>query len=242
MSGEVDLTTATPTSGAVGRFSLSGLPTPGTYLITFNREGYGGETVAVDLGPGEIRSDLDVALVRGTGAISGRVTSTSGGGLGDVSITVSGNGTTTNTSSLTAGGIGNYAVGGLSTPGRYTLTFAREGFATATVAVDLGPSGLASGVNVALAPTTATVRGNVSSRCTFEGITGVSITATNGEVDVTTSAASGPAGDYIITGLVPGSYAITYEADGFPTETILVIVDPGAALTRDVQMGPNPCP
>lgn len=242
MSGEVDLTTATPTSGAVGRFGLSGLPTPGTYLLTFNREGFGGETVAVDLGPGEVRSDLDVVLVRGTGAIAGRVTSTSGGGLGDVSITVSGNGTTTSTSSLTAGGVGNYAVGGLSTPGRYTLTFQREGFATATVAVDLGPSGLASGVDVALAPTTATVRGNVSDRCSLTGIAGVTINATNGEVDVTTSAASGPAGDYILTGLIPGSYAVTFEAAGFPPETILVIVEPGAALTRDVQMGPTQCP
>lgn len=242
MSGEVDLTTATPTSGAVGRFDLSGLPTPGTYLLTFNREGFGGETVAVDLGPGEVRTDLDVVLVRGTGAISGRVTSTAGGGLGDVSVSVSGNGVTTSTSSLTAGGIGNYAVGGLSTPGRYTLTFSREGFSTATVAVDLGPSGLASGIDVALAPTTATVRGNVSDRCSLTGITGVAITASNGEVDVTTSAASGPAGDFILTGLVPGSYAISFVASGFPTETILVAVDPGAALTRNVQMGPASCP
>jgi hypothetical protein len=236
-SGDVDLTTATPTSGAVGRFDLGGLPTPGTYLLTFSREGYGAETVAVELGPGERRADLDVVLTRGTGAISGRVTSATGGGLGDVTVTVSGNGVTTNTSTLTAGGIGSYAVGSLSTPGRYTLTFSREGFADATLAVDLGPSGLASGVDVALAPTTATIRGNVSDECSTTGIGGVQITATNGEVDVSTEAASGPAGDYILTALVPGSYAITFSAQGFETETILVSVDPGAALTRDVQLG-----
>lgn len=241
MSGQVDLTTATPTSGAVGRFDLSNLPTPGTYLLTFARDGFGGQTVAVELGPGQTRTDLDVVLVRGTGAISGRVTSSAGGALGDVAVTVSGNGTTTSTSTLTAGGVGNYAVGGLSTPGRYTLTFSRDGFADATLAVDLGPSGLATGVDVVLSPTTASVRGNVSDGCAGTGIAGVQITATNGTTDVTTSAASGPAGDYILTALVPGSYAISFTANGFNTETILVVVDPGVALTRNVQLGLASC-
>ena len=81
-SGELNLTTATPTSGSVGRFSLSGLPTPATYLITFSREGFGFESVAVELGPGQQRTDVDVELVRGTGSVTGRVTDSGGQGLG----------------------------------------------------------------------------------------------------------------------------------------------------------------
>ena len=45
-------TTATPTSGPVGRFALPRLPTPATYLLNFTKPGFGPRNVAVNLAPG----------------------------------------------------------------------------------------------------------------------------------------------------------------------------------------------
>jgi hypothetical protein len=235
-SGELNLTTATPTSGSVGRFNLTGLPTPATYLITFAREGFGFESVAVELGPGQQRTDVDVELVRGTGSISGRVTDSGGAGLGDVLVTVSGNGNTVTTSTLTAGGIGSYSVSGLSTPGRYTVTFQLQDHALETVAVDLTSSGFASGVDVVLARTAATLSGTVSTCVGGGGLGGVQITLTDGRTGLSTTSATAPAGSYALGGLSPGSYAVSYVLGGYTTQTLLVEVTAGAAEVRNVTM------
>ena len=67
-------TSATPTSGPVGRFALPRLPTPATYLLRFSKVGFGTRNVAVNLGPGQFLTNLQVAMVGGTGSISGTVT------------------------------------------------------------------------------------------------------------------------------------------------------------------------
>ena len=46
-------TSATPTSGPVGRFALPRLPTPATYLLNFSKPGFGTRNVAVNLAPGK---------------------------------------------------------------------------------------------------------------------------------------------------------------------------------------------
>src|SRR5690606_9175409 len=66
LAGDEEFTTATPTSGAVGVFDLGQLPTPGTFVLTFERDGYGSETLAVALGPGEARTGLSVEHSGGT--------------------------------------------------------------------------------------------------------------------------------------------------------------------------------
>ncbi len=62
---------ATPTVGAVGRFSLPRLPTPATYLLTFSKPGFASRSVAVDLTAGQRITGLQVPLVGGTGTVSG---------------------------------------------------------------------------------------------------------------------------------------------------------------------------
>ena len=63
----------TPTSGAVGAFVVENLATPRTYIVTFSREGFGTRTVALDLGPGEARTGVDVAPTGGSGTLRGAV-------------------------------------------------------------------------------------------------------------------------------------------------------------------------
>ena len=59
-----EVTTGTPTTGAVGTFVLSDLPTPATYVLTFTADGYATRTVVVGLGPGQNLSTPAVATGR----------------------------------------------------------------------------------------------------------------------------------------------------------------------------------
>lgn len=236
-AGALELTSATPTAGAVGRFALSGLPTPGTYLLTFSRDGFGSETVAVDLGPGESLAAADVTLVAGTGSISGTVTDTAGRTLGDVDVVVNGGATQVRTTTLTAGGVGSYVLSGLPTPGNYTVTFTSDGFESQTVGVSLLENGAARGVDAALAPNLGVLRGTVVG-ADGQPIAGATITATDGATARQGISASQPPGSWVIVGVPAGAYAVTAES-GFARVTRLVTIAAGEDLIVDLRF-PGP--
>ena len=83
-SGDIEREATTPTAGNVGTFLVDGLETPRTYVLTFTREGFSGETIALDLGAGENRTGVDATLIGGTGTVSGTVTDVAGQPLGGV--------------------------------------------------------------------------------------------------------------------------------------------------------------
>ena len=139
-------TSATPTSGPVGRFALPRLPTPATYLLRFSKVGFGTRNVAVNLGPGQFLTNLQVAMVGGTGSISGTVTGAGGQSLGNVTVSVGGLAKPASTQTLTAGDIGAYTISGLPTPGTYAVTFSLAGYVSQTLGVTLSSDGLASDV------------------------------------------------------------------------------------------------
>ena len=139
-----DLTIGTPTTGTVGSFVIPALPTPGTYVITFSAPGYGSQTSVVQLGPGQSRSGLNVALAAGVGSVSGTLTDSDGNGLGGASVTVGGAPTTMTTTTLTTGAVGYFSFNALPAPGSYTLTFSLPGHAAATVPVELSADGRAA--------------------------------------------------------------------------------------------------
>src|SRR5690606_35062167 len=68
--GGDDVVVGTPTIGQVGRFVIPGLATPGTYVVTFTKEGFSPRTVVVDLTAGEVRTDLEVVLAGGAGTVT----------------------------------------------------------------------------------------------------------------------------------------------------------------------------
>jgi hypothetical protein len=225
-------TATTPTSGPVGIWTITGLPTPATYVVTFVLEGYGTETMALDLGAGDNRSDVDVHLVSGTGSVSGTVKDTAGKGLGDVTVTVTGSATPITTKTLTAGDIGAYSLSGLVTPGRYTITFALEGYAPVTKAVTLDDSGVADGVDVTLGRSTGSIAGTITSG--GKALAGAAITVGDGKVDRATTSADQPPGGYRLDGLPAGSYTVTVELAGYKKRTVLVTVTAGSTITVDV--------
>lgn len=227
-------TATTPTSGPVGQWSIAGLPTPATYVVTFALEGYGTETMALDLAAGETRGDIAVHLVSGTGSVTGTVKDSAGTALGDVTVTVTGSATPITTKTLTTGDVGVYRLSGLATPGRYTITFSLEGYSPVTRAVTLGDSGVADGVDVTLTKSTGSIAGTVTAA--GKAVAGAKITVGDGKVDRATTSADQPAGGYRLDSLPVGSYTITVELSGYKTRTILVTVSAGATTNLDVAL------
>lgn len=236
-SGDVEVATVTPTSGEIGAYALIDLPTPGTYLVTFELEGYASETVAVPLGPGEALGGFEVALAQATGSVSGRAVASDGQDLGGVTVMVSGGGTVVETDTFTSGDVGSYRVSGLPVPGVYTVTFDLEGYGRETVQVALGrdaPDGVASAV---LTPTIGRILGIVRDAGTGEPIGAVAVEISDGETARETTTASAPVaqtGRFTVGGLLPGTYTITATVEGGGTQTVLQTIGPGQ--TAEVEL------
>ncbi len=239
MSGDQTRATATPTSGAIGMYELADLPTPGTYVLSFTREGYGPQTIAIELGPGESRLGIDIDMVGGSGTITGRVTGAGGAGVGDVTVTVSGGPTGATTTTLTAGDVGAYRLTGLPTPATYTLTFTATGYRSETLSVTLGSNGSASGVDVALARSVGSITGTVRDASTSTPLSGVDITVTDGADVRTGRSASAPPGEFAVGDLPAGAWSATFSAPGYRSQTVLVNLAPGATETIAVDLVPG---
>ena len=52
-SGELVKETTTPTTGNAGTFLLDKLESPRTWVLTFTRDGFSSQTIALDLGAGQ---------------------------------------------------------------------------------------------------------------------------------------------------------------------------------------------
>ena len=234
-----DIASATPTLGTVGRFSLGNLPTPATYIVTFTREGFGAHTVVVDLGPGAVRSDLKVSLVGGTGTVTGRLIDGAGKGLGGATVTVGGTAVPTETTTLTAGDVGLFALSGLPTPGSYTLTFSLPGYSPQTVPLLIAPDVPAPAVTVTLTRGLGSIAGRV-----LDGggkpMVGLTVSVTDGKdtwkATTVNAADRDKAGAFLVPELRPGSYAVTVTKAGHVPQTALVTVTAGARATQDLRL------
>lgn len=130
--------------GPVGFFSLSGLPTPGTFTVTFQKPGFLPTTATVALADNGNESGLSPILRPVTGSVSGVVREDirrlppCGPAeclLGGVAVRViDRNGQevrNTTTANAPADVLGRYEVAGLPA-GTYTITFTRAGYASQT--------------------------------------------------------------------------------------------------------------
>jgi hypothetical protein len=234
-----EVSVITPTTGQVGAFSLDHLPTPGTYMLTFTSEDHGSKAVIVDLEAGQSKTAIKVKMVAGTGSVFGVVRDADGNGLGGTSVLVGGSvqsggsvdtSTLPSTTTLTEGSVGSFTISGLATPGDYTLTFIREGYASETVPISLGASGAPPKLNVTLGTQLGGIRGTVTGP--GGGVyVGATVTATNGAKSwTTTSSAAGDTlanGGYLFSSLQPGTYSVTVTADGIRQQTGMVTVKSG---------------
>src|SRR5690606_3882253 len=144
--------TDTGTVGRVGSWSVEGLSTPGTYLVTASSPGLGDSSSLVTLAPSGT-STVALTLAPGqaqvTGTVSGRDALGELGGLGGLQITAAGASAGTEiertTTTVTAGPVGTYVLPDLPVPGDYTVTVTGSGYLPVTRNLTLGDgSGSAS--------------------------------------------------------------------------------------------------
>lgn len=228
--------TVSLTDGDVGSFVLRGLPTPGTYTVTVSADGYSSATLLVSLTQGQHLTGLAAVLGSATGSLGGTVSVEDGSPAG-VEVTVTDGATTVQTVTQSSNPQGRWQVTGLRIPATYTVTFARTGLASQVVSVRLDGFGNvtqgatnARSVNVTLSSATATLSGTVrqsTGDSDPDPVGNVTVTLSSGEMQRVVTSASAPAsriGRYLIDGLRPGTYTITFTRQGTtPTSTILTL-------------------
>lgn len=275
-SGKNQVTTVTSSTGPVGTFALTGLP-PATYVLSVAKEGFGTQTQVLDLAPNQKVTGLNITVSQGTGSISGTVSTKSGAPAADVLVTVrAGTGTVPSSIppptsvpptpplnpsdygpdvlgaglTLADGPVGFYSIGGLPTPGTFTVTFQKDGYLLATATASLPPNGNETALNPILQPVTGLVTGTVTQdiaravpcaplECRLPE-TQVKVTDRNGAEVRNTTTASNPAdsaGRYEIAGLPPGGYTITFSKTGYVPQTFaLALADNEPQHVLDVTL------
>ena len=243
-SGDLNITSTTPTAGAVGRYEFVGLPTPQTYSLTFEYPGYDPTTISLALGAGDSLAGQDVAMIGGNGTITGTAVTSSGAAVGGASVTVLGDDIESTTTTLTAqgqgGGPGSFTVEGLPVETVYTVSISAPGYQTETrSAFPVGTSPLNLGA-ITLVPDTAVVRGTVSAT-SGGGLGEVRVTLSDGTPRArTTTSATSPGGAYSFADVPTGSYTLTFERTGYAARIVLMRVVAGTDLTQNVALRPAP--
>ena len=120
--GTVTCSARTPTRGAVGKWSISGMTTPDTYLITATAPGYGASTTLVTLAAGQSSAGAKLILKAGVVSLVGNVASPKGP-LGGINVTATDGTVTQSVTTLTGardlsgGVVGTYVIPNLSVQG-----------------------------------------------------------------------------------------------------------------------------
>ncbi|HEY5663219.1 MAG TPA: carboxypeptidase regulatory-like domain-containing protein [Ilumatobacter sp.] len=241
-NGDFVVESVTPTTGDTGSFQFIALPTPATYVVSFALDGYTGQTIALELGPGETLDNLRGQLVAGLGTVSGTVVDPAGSPLGAATVVLEGRGFSAETATLTdagsTGGIGSFFLTGVPVPGSYTITFSLEGYEPVTIPVLFGASGGPLSSQAVLAPLAGRVVGTVTAAVDGKGIAEATVKLSRGipERARTTTTSSTPLGAFSFAGAGPGAYTVLVTADGYAPFVRLIEVGVGGTVNADVAL------
>lgn len=215
----------TATVDASGAFVLEDVPSPSTYRLVAGKEGFTTEVQQVDLGGGEERTGIEIALRKGDGSIAGHISDVNGP-LGAATITASDGHSTVTSVSLTQDDVGGFVLRNLPTPAVFTVLVSKQGYASQTLTLTLGSAQQLTGVGVTLSGGAGSVAGKVT---TVDGkpAGGVTVTVTNGALTVQTATLSvGDIGTYQVNGLLlPSTYTVTFSRTDLADQTRSVDLD-----------------
>jgi hypothetical protein len=213
--------------GADGAFAFPSVPSPAAYQLVVTKPGSAAATRDVVVGPAQAVTGVEVFLGGGDGTISGRVIA-SGQVLGGATVSAGDGTNSISTVSLTGDNPGSFALRGLATPGRYTVSATMPGYATASVTVTLASAQAANDTVLTLLPATGSISGTVTLAGGPAG--GVVVSAQSGSTVIkTTTASAGDPGTYVLDALpAPGTYTLTFTRDGLVPQSRLVDLDPAS--------------
>lgn len=226
MAAPSGTTPVSTTTAADGSYTLTNLPAPGSYQLTFTTAGYQAQTLVDTVDGGEHRLEPTMTLSASTGTVSGTV-SADGAPLGQATVSTTVNGNPLTITTPTTGQVGAFSLANLPTPATYVITFHAEGHGSQTTVVDLAAGQSRAGLNVSLASGTGSVTGRLLDAA-GHGLGGATVTvggASGGAAGnpTTTTLTNGSVGSFVINGLVaPGSYTLTFSLAGYAPATVPV--------------------
>jgi len=223
----------------IGDFTVQDLATPANVSLQVSAPGFATQTLSVTLAPNQHATGIVVDLEPGVGSITGVVTTPSGTPAGGVNVTATFGSKTQTTVTASTGTVGAYQLANLVVPGTYTITFSRSDLLSQTVVVQLtGATPTASGINVSMIASTASMSGVVS-QTGGQGIGNATVELVSGTATYSVQTAADPvAGSYVITGITPGTYTLNFtRTGGLPVSTIITLTA-GENLTRNQQLSP----
>lgn len=239
-SGGFTATATTPTTGSIGSYRFIGLTTPATYTLEFAAPRFLGTTIALELDPGEVATDVTAQIIGGSGTISGAAVSVSGLPVGGLKVEVVGVGfrqeTATLTSSGAGGAAGSFSLANIPVPGTYTVTLSGDGVQTETLDAAFLAAGTRSVGTVVMVPVNSELSGTVRVGSTGAGLGQATVTLSNGVRDFVTVSASNPLGRYSFAAVADGTYTLTVAQNGFVSRVVLIRVEGGVDVIRDVAL------
>ncbi|MFN8075069.1 MAG: carboxypeptidase-like regulatory domain-containing protein [Kineosporiaceae bacterium] len=236
--GDTPVVVGTPTVGTVGAFVIPGLPTPGTYVLTFTGAGFAPVTKAVDLAAGQVVEDLSVVLRGGGGTVTGRVQLADRSGVGGARVSGLGGPSTVATTTVTGPGRGTFVLAGLD-PRTSSITVSLDGYLPASAPVDLS-RGSVTGLTITLRPAVGHLGGRVllprSGQADVDRVDGLDVTATDGRaVRHAVAGDDGAPGGFSFDGLPPGAYTLSVTRNGTVLASAVAVVTTSGA-TRNVTL------
>ncbi|WP_395153772.1 carboxypeptidase regulatory-like domain-containing protein [Ilumatobacter sp.] len=230
-SGDFVVRTITPTIGNVGTFVFSGLKTPETYVLTFERDNYASMTITRDMQPGKSVTDINQALSGGYGTVTGVTVSSTGSGVGDLTVRVVAQDQVAVSSTLSDG---SFRLDDLPLTGTYVVTVSGDGYRSETVRVAANTAGPVDVGSIVLGPRTSDLNGTISFGSTT--LSGATVSVTDGTKQLITTTSSNPTGFYAFSGLAPGSYALTVDAPGLQRRVVALTIEAGVNVNRNVSL------
>ena len=222
-------------TGADGSYSVSGI-LPGLVSVTFAKSGYVTETVDdVVIRAGET-AQQDVVLLADTSvltaSLAGSVTA-SGAPLAGVSVNVG------PTKAAMTGADGKYVVSDIA-PGSYEVTFSKAGYLPQTLAGVTFAARASVTKDVVLLPDSSLdASGTLSG--TVRSIDGRPLASVQVRLGSMTPTATGADGEYRFSGVVPGTYSVTFAKPGYVARTMsAVAVSANASASLDTTLSAMP--
>lgn len=234
-NGQLTVSTVTLSVGDVGSYTLSGLPVPDPYSLTFTRGDLASQTLAVTLGSSvsNTLTGVNATLVPNTSSIYGTVTDqTTGAPIGNVVVQLTSGTTTyrtTTANSPAAGTSNNYEIDGMA-PGTYSISFTRQGGVPTSTIVTVPVANLP--FNEALPPAAAFV-GTVVQAGTKQPLPGAQVNlylATQFPTTPLATTTTDPNGHYSFANLdAPQDYVLSFA---YPQGTA-----PQMSVTQSLALG-----
>jgi hypothetical protein len=217
--GTNTVTTSTVSKGAgVGTWSVTGLSTPSSYLVSASHDGLGVASRLVTLAAGAT-APVELTMSSGVATLTGVVRAMidkHNTRLGGITVTAT-DGTVTRTSTTVTTGsqTGLFTLPQLAL-GTWTVTISGSGYQLQTLQVKVAAGQKQLARDVELTPSTVTVSGAVTG-LQAKGLPGAGLTLT--DQTNTYKQTTLRHGTFAFTGVAPGTYTLTAQYSGYTSQT-----------------------